>query len=282
LRHNRYPGGVWRRPPPQPTSPRGPLPCAVRPHSRISTGGQAPGGCAHPWRRSAAHSGLLGSILIHSGACSRGKAKTRVSQAASTAGRTAWGRHKRMRCARSDSAHRARPGGLCAPGCALAAPQRGAQRSPRTDIGTLVRLLPTQGQNTVCVTKWRRRRRRRPPPSRCRCCRRRRAQKTQRSREPSQSPPHSHRRSPYAAASAVPPPPPRRRRHAALLPPASPQKTQQESRRANAARRAKDAEQLRCRRRRRHGRRSPRPAAGGDRSRRGGVPPGPEEQLGAP
>ena len=33
---------------------------------------------------------------------------------------------------------------------------------------------------------------------------------------------------------------------------------------------------------RRHGRRSPRPAAGGDRSRRGGVPPGPEEQLGAP
>ena len=202
LRHNRYPGGVWRRPPPQPTSPRGPLPCAVRPHSRISTGGQAPGGCAHPWRRSAAHSGLLGSILIHSGACSRGKAKTRVSQAASTAGRTAWGRHKRMRCARSDSAHRARPGGLCAPGCALAAPQRGAQRSPRTDIGTLLRLLPTQGQNTVCVTKWRRRRRR-PPPSRCRCCRRRRAQKTQRSREPSQSPPHSHRRSPY---HGTPPP----------------------------------------------------------------------------
>ena len=142
MRHNIYPGGVWRRPPPQPTSPRGPLPCAVRPHARISPGGQAPGGCAHPWRRSAAHSGLLGSILIHSGACSRGKAKTRDSQAASTADRTAWGRHKRMRCARSDSAHWARPGGLCAPGCALAAPQRGAQRAPRTDIGTLMRLPP--------------------------------------------------------------------------------------------------------------------------------------------
>ena len=46
LRHNIYPGGVWRRPPPQPTAPRGPLPCAVRPRARIPPGGKPGGLCA--------------------------------------------------------------------------------------------------------------------------------------------------------------------------------------------------------------------------------------------
>ena len=42
----------------------------------------------------AARSGLLGSILVHSGTCFQGKATMRVSDAASTTDHTAWGTHK--------------------------------------------------------------------------------------------------------------------------------------------------------------------------------------------
>ena len=48
----------------------------------------------HPRRHGAARSGLPGSILVHSGTCSQGKATMRVSDAASTTDHTAWGTHK--------------------------------------------------------------------------------------------------------------------------------------------------------------------------------------------
>ena len=103
--------------------------CGAR--ARIPPIGDAPGGYARSRRRSAAHSGLLGSI----GTLVRllpGQGQNTVSEAASTADRTAWGTHKRMRRVRSDSVRRARPGGLCAP----AAPPTAAQRSPHAGLGT--------------------------------------------------------------------------------------------------------------------------------------------------
>ncbi len=91
------------------------------------------------------HRSLLGSCPLAGGLClgahmiSRRRLQTPRAAADGTERPAAL----RYASARWYSARGARPGGLCAP----AAARRGAQRSPRIDLGTLGHLLPGQGHN---------------------------------------------------------------------------------------------------------------------------------------
>ena len=111
-----------------------------------SARGARPGRLCAP---AAARSGLLGSILVHSGTCFQGKATMRVSDAASTAS-CQHGPHTSACGARVRIPPGARPGELCTP----EAPPTAERRSPHAGLGSLATKSCPRDKAAKRVSKW--------------------------------------------------------------------------------------------------------------------------------